>query len=377
MPGIRTVLETIPSEWTNMEDIEDGISTVIDNIIAGLTRPLTDEEKSPSREIEKPTRIVFKGSVGEVNRFFYQRGWTDGLPIIPPTEEAVAEMLNGTDLPPDHLVARLDPRSGKATVEKVAINAVMAGALPTYMPLLIAGVQALADPDIGPSGLAVSTNSFAPFWIINGPVRKDLHINHSYGALSPGDIANATIGRTLGLITKNIRGVRKGVEDMGVLGNPGRYSMVVAENEEESPWDPLHVERGFNREDSAMTLAFTSSFQQILPDGTDDKSLLNNLVRYITPGQGGLFLIMITPTLARPLGNKGWTKQDIRDFTLIRPNPRLPNPIQIFIAGGSGTRLGIFSGSPRPLVTKKVELPTDWDKLVARYKNIIPTYAIY
>ena len=118
------------------------ISGVIDEIVAALTRPLTAEEEvsqSP-KESEKPARIIFKGNLEEVNRFFYKRGWTDGLPIIPPTEEAVAEMLTGTDLPPDHLVAKLEPRLGKATVEKIAINAVMAGALPTYMPLLIAGV---------------------------------------------------------------------------------------------------------------------------------------------------------------------------------------------------------------------------------------------
>jgi hypothetical protein len=377
MPGVRTVLETIPSEWTDMEDIEAGVTAVIDDIIAGLTRPLTDEEKSPERKVEKPSRIVFKGDLEEVNRFFYQRGWADGLPIIPPTEEAVAEMLKGTDLPPDHLVARLEPRLGKATVEKIAINAVMAGALPTCMPLLIAGVQALADPAIGPTGLAVSTHSFSPFWIVNGPIRKDLNINQSYGALSPGDIANATIGRTLGLLTKNIRGVRKGIEDMGVLGNPGRWSMVIAENEEDSPWEPLHVEHGFNREDSTITLSFASSYQQILPNGTDDKSILNTLVHNVMPGQGGTFFIMITPTLARPLGSKGWTKQDIKDFTMVRPNPRIPDPVQIFVAGGAGTRLGILSGSPRPSVTKKVELPEGWSKLVAKYKNIVPTYAMY
>ena len=146
MPGVRTVLETIPSEWTDMDDIEAGVTAVIDDIVAALTRPLTDEEKSPKKEVEKPSRIVFKGNLEEVNRFFYQRGWADGLPIIPPTEEAVAEMLTGTDLPADHVVAKIIPRLGKATIENIAINAVMAGALPTYMPLLIAGVQALVDP---------------------------------------------------------------------------------------------------------------------------------------------------------------------------------------------------------------------------------------
>ena len=111
-----------------------------------MTKPLTAEETSPKQQTGKTPRVAFKGSLQEVNRFYYSKGWTDGLPIIPPTAEAVAEMMTGTDLPPDHVVATIIPRKGKATVEKIAINAVMAGALPTYMPVLIAAVESLADP---------------------------------------------------------------------------------------------------------------------------------------------------------------------------------------------------------------------------------------
>lgn len=117
MPGVRVVLEPIPCECTVIADIEAGVSAVMDDIIAALTKPLTSEEKSPKPKVEKPTRIIFKGNLIEVNQFFYKRGWTDGLPIIPPTEEAVAEMLTGTDLPADHVVAKLIPRLGKATIE--------------------------------------------------------------------------------------------------------------------------------------------------------------------------------------------------------------------------------------------------------------------
>ena len=189
-----------------------------------------------------------------MNQFFYKRGWTDGLPVIPPTEEAVRQMLTGTELPPDHLVGKLGPRFGKATIEKIAINAVMAGALPTYMPILIAAVQAMLDPLSNAEGWSISAGSWAPFWIINGPVRHDLSIKNGTGALSPGNIANATIGRAMALITQNIRGVRHGVECMGSLGNPMKYSMVVAENEEENPWEPLQVEQGFRREDSTVSV---------------------------------------------------------------------------------------------------------------------------
>jgi hypothetical protein len=411
MPVIRVVPETIVSESTVMEDIEAAITAVADDMINALTRSLTAEEKSPKqREPEHPARIVFKGSLQEVNRFFYQRGWTDGLPIIPPTEEVVAEMLTGTDLPADHLVTELEPRRGKATVERIAVNAAMAGALPTYMPLLIAGAQALAaNPASGM--MAASTGSFSPFWLINGPISKDIHVNSSFGAMSPGNIANATIGRAMGLITKNIRGVRKQIEDMGVLGNPGKYTMVAAENEEFSPWEPMHVEHGFQKEDSTITLTFPQSFQQMVPFGTDDKGILGTVINSITPARMGVFGLVLTPAHAKSLADSGWTKKKIKEyiienahvpmdqlkqfgpgvrgsifidisedqgdsFSIFRITQRDPEPVQVYVFGGFGSWMGFLQGGPQP-VMKKAELPGNWDTLVAQYKNIVPSYVRY
>ncbi len=269
MPGLRVVRDTIHVEdWideaTDPARIEAGIEPVLEGVVTALTKPLTAEERAPTRkETEKPSRIIFQGDLNEVNQFFYRRGWGDGLPLIPPTEEAVAEMLTGTDLAPDFLVGKFGPRLGKATVEKIAINAVMAGALPTYMPILIAGVQALMEPATRFDTMQDSQGSWAPFWIINGPIRKDIRINTGVGALSPGDIANAAIGRAMGLIIKNIGGIRKGIEDAGALGNPGKYTMVLGENEEESPWEPLHVEYGFKKEDSTLTVFFPNLVKEL------------------------------------------------------------------------------------------------------------------
>jgi len=411
MPVVRVVPETIVSESTVMAEIEASIKAVFDNVVGVLTKPLTADEKSPRRrEPENPPRIVFKGSLEEVNQFFYQRGWTDGLPIIPPTEAAVAEMLTGTDLPADHLVEKLEPRLGKATVERIAINAVMAGCLPTYMPLLIAGTQALmANPACGM--MAASTGSFSPFWLINGPASRDANFRSTYGATSPGDIANASFGRAMGLITKNIRGIRKQIEDMGVLGNPGKYSWVAAENEENSPWEPLHVERGFKKEDSTVTLMFPQCFQQMMPFGTDDKGLLATVVGSITPARMGMCAVLLTPTNAKSLSSRGWSKQQVKDYVvknaivpddyytrlglsadkdfdrgnwtgpgrspqMFRPSPRDPDPVQVFVFGGFGSWTGIAQGGPAP-VTKKVELPAKWAQLVKKYKNIVPNYARY
>jgi hypothetical protein len=411
MPVIRTVPEKIVSESTVMEDIEPAIKAVFNDVVEVLTRPLTADEKSPKRrEQENPPRLMFKGSLEEVNRFFYQRGWTDGLPVIPPTEDAVREMMTGTDYAPDYLVEKLEPRQGKATVEKIAINAVMAGCLPTHLPLLIAGVHALADnPTTGM--MAASTGSWAPFYLVNGPVRNDVKVNSSYGASSPGNIANAAIGRAMGLITKNIRGIRKQVEDMGVLGNPGKYSFVAAENEENSPWEPFHVDCGFKKEDSTITVSFPQSYQQMVPFGTDDKGIIATVVGSIVPARMGLFSLILTPNNAQSLAKRGWSKQTVKDYIvknarvpedyytrlgldasgpfdrgnfmgqgtspqILRPTPDRPDPMQIFVFGGFGSWVGFMQGGPPPII-KKVELPKNWPQLVKKYQNIVPTYVRY
>jgi len=416
MPVLRVVPTAVPCEASIMEDIEAGVDGALDAIIAALTKPLTAEEKSPKpEEAEKPARIIFKGSLEEVNRFFYQRGWTDGLPIIPPTEEAVAEMLTGTDLPPDRLLGKLHSRLGKATVEKIAINAVMAGALPTYLPVLIAGTIDLLESEPGFMGYTTfgfSTGSWAPFWIINGPIRNQININNGSGAFSPGNIANAAIGRAMGLIIKNIGGVRKGIEDMGVMGNPMKYSMVIAENEEDSPWEPLHVEYGYKKEDSTISLAFPQTYIQHWPYSADAQGILRSVVDNILRGMR--YTLVFTPTHAKNLAREGYTKEKIKKYiaenkvipmsrvmaagmggprppgTPPGPMPgkeadmvpliRDPGVIRVIVGGGPGAFIAHIVGggaTPGRKEIQKIELPKNWDRLVAKYKGVVPTYAKY
>lgn len=419
-PGIRSISENVPCECTVPEQIEAGIEETMDDIVSALTTPLTEEEKSPKPKVmEKPSRIVFQGDLEEVNRFFYRRGWTDGLPVIPPTEQAVAEMLTGTDLPPDHVVTKIVPRSGKATVEKIAVNAVMAGALPTYMPLLIAGVKAVMEPRAFFGTYEVSTGSWAPCLLVNGPISKALNINCSSGVMSPGNVANAGIGRAMGLVIKNIGGARTGIEDMGVMGNPMKYSLVLAENEDHSPWEPLHVQHGLNQEDSAVTIFFPNTLLQIQAYGSDDDTILRSVIYNVPPAKRGLTCILMIPPHAKRLAGKGWTKKDVTAFIseyarapkyhhqeywgsfartaeeqgmglFLSPKDspdesiaifRDPEWLRVFVTGGPGSFISMLMGGltvgPTGWVTQKVDLPPHWAQLVEKYKNLVPRHIKY
>jgi hypothetical protein len=416
MPGVRVVSAKVPCESTVLADIEAGIDEAWNNIVAALSKPLSAEEKNPKTEkAEQAARIIFKGSLEEVNRFFYRRGWTDGLPVIPPTEEAMAEMLTGTDLPADHLLGKLQSRLGKATIEKIAINAVMAGALPTYLPVLIAGTINLLESESGFAGYTTfgfSTGSWAPFWIINGPIRNQINVNSGSGAFSPGNIANAAIGRAMGLIIKNIGGVRKGIEDMGVMGNPMKYTMVIAENEEESPWEPLHVELGYKKEDSTICLSFPQSYLQHYPPGTDAANVIQSIMENMPRSMR--YTIVFNPAYARNFAREGYNKEKIKQY--IAENKLVPagqarqnisvvvppgatgtqsSPkdvsgmiplirdtrfIRIIVAGGPGAFVAHLIGggaTPGKKEIQKIEVPRNWDKLVAKYKSMVPVYAKY
>ena len=386
MPGVRVLGTPIACESTVAADIEAGIKGAFNDIVAALTRPLTAEEKNPQPKTDPAPRIAFKGNFQEVNQFFYRKGWGDGLPIVPPSEAAVAEMLTGTSLPANHMVAKLIPRLGKATVEKIAVNAVMAGALPVHMPVLIAAVQALSDPKTRFDTFEVSTGSWAPFLLLNGPIRNDINLNCSSGALSPGNIANSAIGRAVGLIVKNIGGARKAIEDMGTLGNPGKYALVLGEFEEESPWSPLHVDRGFGKTDSVLTVFFPNRYTQSIPAQTNAQGIATSLAAM---GPGSLSALIVIPDHARIFNSEGWTKKQVRDFIIKssadagsarRGGPLTDEDFIVVVAGGPGVWHGLHQsagGFENSFVSKKIELPSNWDKLVAKYKNLVPNYVTY
>ena len=202
--------------------------------------------------------IELSDDLDAFNDYAIEQGWSDGLPLIPPTEARVERMLQGYERTSDTVVAHVPITDAPCSIEKIAINAVMAGCKPSYMPLLIAIVQAVADPAFNLTGIQATTNPVTPMIIVNGPIRHQLEINYSYGCFGPGWRANATIGRALRLLLINVGGAIPGVQDMSVMGQPGKYTMCVGENEEASPWEPLHVERGLQPTQSAVTVVGVS-----------------------------------------------------------------------------------------------------------------------
>lgn len=208
-----------------------------------------DAEGSPIR-----ARRIDIAAGDDVAEFMFDQGFSDGLPLVPPTPERVMRMLAGTHRDAQDVVATVPPNMGEATVEKIAINAVMAGCKPEYLPVIIAGVEAVCTDAFNIHGVTATTMGAAPVMVVNGPIREKIGMNMKLGALGAGNRANATIGRALRLVVRNVGGASTGGVERSTLGNPMKFTMCFAEWEERAPWDPLHVERGFKREDSVVTV---------------------------------------------------------------------------------------------------------------------------
>src|SRR5215813_851380 len=220
-------------------------------------------------------RVEVADDLWAVNAFFEEKGWTDGLPIIPPTEGRVGQMIATVNRNPQDVIGVVPPRWAPATVEKIAINAVMAGCLPQYMPVLIAAAEALTDPKLNLYALQATTGGPAIMLIVNGPIRKQLNINGGSNVLGEGWRANATIGRGVRLIQRNIGGSYPGTTCKATLGWPGKYTLCIAENEEASPWEPLHVEREFGADKSTVTaISADSSIRALFLDNTAATDIL-------------------------------------------------------------------------------------------------------
>jgi hypothetical protein len=271
-------------------------------------------------------RIAFKSRKIELSteedelEACFERGWTDGLPVVPPTERRVRRMLQGTRRKSDEIVGVIPPDQALCTVEKAAINAVMAGCKPEYLPLVLAAVEAACMDTFCMHGLLATTYFSGPVVIVNGPAAKAIGMNAGINVFGQGNRANATIGRALQLVIRNVGGGRPGGVDRATFGNPGKYTFCFAENEEGSPWEPLSVERGFQEGTSTVTLFAGEGVQAIMDQlSRTPESLARTyagaLKAVVHPK---IFMVadamlVVSPEHARTFRQAGWSKQRLRE----------------------------------------------------------------
>lgn len=257
----------------------------------------------------------------EVNEHYQQQGWTDGLPIVPPTEARVWACLEAAGLAPDDVLGVERVRQRPITAEKVAINAVMAGCLPAYMPVVAATIRAMCEEAYNLHGSTASTGGSAPCIVVNGPVRSALGMNATHNVLGNGSRANATIGRAVRLVLINVLGCIPGQLDRSTLGHPGKYTFCIAEDEEDSPWTPLAQERGVPPGVSAITVLACESPRQVMNEWTRDPEeilatfaaeMRHNMLTYSV--WSGNYIMLIPKQLREFLVAAGWSKDDIRAY---------------------------------------------------------------
>jgi hypothetical protein len=260
---------------------------------------------------------------------YHSKGWTDGLPVVPPTEAAVAACLEWAGMPPDQLIGIEPVRAQPISAEKLAINAVMAGCLPMHFPVVVAAWQGMMQEEFLLHGVTASTGGCAIFVVLNGPIRREIGANPTFNALGNSDRATAVIGRALRLALINLMDVRPGGIARSTLGHPGKFSYCVAEDEEDTTWEPLSVVRGIPSGASAVTVMAAMAPRQIMNEWTrEPKEILETFAAEMRANQrhysihGGNYAIVIAKQLRDHIEAAGWTKRDIAEFIYERARVR-------------------------------------------------------
>jgi hypothetical protein len=290
------------------------------------------------------SRRIELGTLEDEAESMHDRGWTDGLPVVPPTESRVLRMLSGTQLDPQDIVAVVPPDLVECTVEKVAINAVLAGCRPEYLPVVLAAVRAACTDAFNAHGVLATTMPVGPIVIVNGPVRRQIGMNSGINVLGQGNRANSTIGRALQLVIRNVGGGRPGGVDRAAHGNPGKVGLCFAEDEEGSPWEPFHVSQGFPAGTSTVTL-FAGEGSRGLVDqlSREPESLARSFAACLRTVQhpklpaGFDAVMVIGPEHARVFRTAGWSRADL----LSRLDELLLMPGSEMVRGAGGIAEGV------------------------------------
>ena len=329
--GAESTLENGKSSFDHLSNLK--YTTQIS--FSSLVLPEEDADSNQLEETTLPesgdtTTVQWDSALEAIERC-YELGWTDGLPVVPPTEQRVKEFIERSGRPSDEVVGELPERRREITVDKVAANAVMAGCLPEYMPVVLAATEAMLEPIFNLVGPSSSMGGSAILSIVNGPIAKELNINSRNNLFGPGNRANATIGRAVRLILMNACAAIPGVFDRSVIGHPGKYTYCIAEADTETHWTPLHVERGFSPAESTVTVFAGESPRQIRAVGHPEpimmaiadvaSSLGSNMSTSGSVGDTGIGVRQgqIVVTIA---GNsslwKDWTKSQIKEYLFNR-----------------------------------------------------------
>ena len=311
------------------------------------------------------SRKIEYGDYDDEVEVCFERGWSDGLPLVPPTDVRVLRMLTGTTRKPDEVVGLIPPNLALCTVEKVAINAVMAGCKPEYMPVVLASIEAALEPVFTLHGLLATTYFSSPIIIVNGPIARRIGMNCGLNALGQGNRANATIGRALQLIVRNVGGGRPGEADRATLGGPGKYTFCFAEDESDAGWEPLSVSRGIKPGTSTVTLFQGEGVQGFV----DQKSRApDDLVRSLAMGLNAIghpkmalsqrAILVLSPEHYAIFAEAGWGRKRIEEAlyaATVRPGADL-------VAGAHG----VGEGMPASMANQAVPKFNEGGLLVVR-----------
>lgn len=353
MPAIRTL--SIPSDkWytlrRSLEEIRPVAAELLDRIIDALTRPLTTEEEKTttqkSEEIGPPEITVtadsYSAALERFNELFLENHWGDGLPMIPPTAERLKWMLSGTNRSPNEVLGKCPLKLGIVTIEKIAINAVMAGAKPEYLPVIIAAMESFVG-ESGPSQdgefffhTLGSSGAFNLVILVNGPIANEINMNSGMGLFGHGWRSNNSIGRAVRLSTLNIGHCWPRVNDMALTGRASAHTwFTFAENEEASKWEPYHVSRGFKKEDSTVTVTKVNNIHATFGGGAvglwKAESILDQVAGRFRK-EGGSWLV-INPEIHWELNRLGFSRKDVQEWLSEKTGMEAKN-IQIAVAGG-------------------------------------------
>ena len=276
-------------------------------------------------------QIELQDSFSQIQDYYEAEGWSDGLPVVPATEDLVLEMIQGADLPPEFELGVIQPSNKTVTVEKVAINSVMAGCKPEYFPVVIAAVKCVLRPEFNVGGVQATTGGAACTVVVNGPICNEIGIHSDAACFGPGFRANATIGRAVRLVIRNLGELLPGIMDKATLSTPGRFSFCFGENEARSPWESRQEELGYSKETNMVTTIGIRGVYNIFDSSSSGTLALDTLVKsvvtegfanYYQIGSGAQMTLVLSPEHANEIANEGFSKADIKQF--IFKNARMP-----------------------------------------------------